>query len=163
MTIRPATTEDLARIMEILDEARAIMRATGNLTQWTNGYPSTDIILQDIQSDCGFMCEAGGKSVGYFCLMIGEDPDPNYGHIEGAWLDDAPYGVIHRLASARLVRGVAQAAFSFAFSRIGNLRVDTHRDNVPMHRFLQKEGFRYCGTIYVSDGTPRDAFQKKKA
>lgn len=161
MTIRPATTYDLSAIMDILDQARSIMRETGNHTQWTNGYPSTDVILGDIAAGYGFICESEGRPVGYFCLMVGDDPDPHYRNIEGQWLDDAPYGVIHRLASARMVKGVARAAFSFAFSRIGNIRVDTHRDNLPMQRFLEKEGFAYCGTIYVSDGTPRDAFQKK--
>lgn len=160
MTIRPATDTDLSRILEILDEARAIMRENGNLTQWSNGYPSAEVILADIAAGEGFMCMEGEQSVGYFCFMVGKDPDPNYCRIEGDWLNDDPYGVIHRLASARLVRGVAGAAFSFAFSRIHNVRVDTHRENVPMQRFLEKEGFRYCGTIYVADGTPRDAFQK---
>lgn len=163
MQIIPATPAHLDAIMPILDEARAIMRETGNLTQWTNGYPSREAILADIEAGEAFVCEENGEVVGYFCFMEGSDPDPNYRVIEnGEWLDDAPYGVIHRLASGRKVSGIARAAFNFAFSRIANVRVDTHADNIPMKRFLEKTGFQYCGVIYVNDGTPRDAFQKRQ-
>lgn len=33
--------------MEICGEARGIMRADGNMTQWTGGYPSEDVIRAD--------------------------------------------------------------------------------------------------------------------
>lgn len=36
--------------------------------------------------------------VGTFCFIVGEDP--TYAVIDnGKWLNDAPYGVIHRMAS----------------------------------------------------------------
>jgi hypothetical protein len=162
MEVRQAIPEDIAKILEIIDEARVIMRENGNLTQWADGYPSQDTILADIENGHGFVCTVADEITGYFCLMTGDDPDPNYRVIEaGKWLDNKPYGVIHRLASGRKVKGIAQLAFDFAFSRIGNIRVDTHHDNIPMQNFLKKHGFDYCGIIYVSDGTPRDAFQKR--
>ncbi|NUY82565.1 GNAT family N-acetyltransferase [Flavobacterium sp. MAH-1] len=161
MHVRQATRDEVATILEIIDQARSIMRESGNMTQWSNGYPSSEVILGDIISDEGFVCEVDGKIVGYFCFQQGQNPDSNYDVIEnGKWLNDEPYGVIHRLASARTVKGIANAAFDYAFSKIGNIRVDTHHENVPMQNFLVKSGFEYCGVIYVSDGTPRDAFQK---
>lgn len=164
MQALPATPDHLGAIMPIIDEARAIMRETGNLTQWINGYPSADAILQDIRAGHGFVCCTDGNIAGYFCFIKGKYPEPTYRIIEdGNWLNDQPYGVIHRLASGRTAKGVARCAFDFAFSRIDNVRVDTHRDNVPMKRFLEKDGFVYCGVIYVGDGTPRDAYQKEKA
>jgi RimJ/RimL family protein N-acetyltransferase len=39
--------------------------------------------------------------------------------------------------------------------------VDTHQDNVVMQRILEKLGFTYCGIIFVANGTPRLAYQKK--
>lgn len=161
MEIQKAAPENIDRILEIIGQARAIMRETGNLTQWV-GYPSREVILEDIDDGHGFLCVSDGEILGYFCFMQGDDPDPNYRIIEaGQWLDDKPYGVIHRLASGRTAKGIARAAFDFAFSKIGNIRVDTHHDNIPMQNFLKKYGFTYCGVIYVSDGTPRDAFQKR--
>lgn len=162
MEIRPATPEDIDTILRIIDEARTIMRESGNMTQWSDGYPSREIILSDIALDQAYVCTVGPETVGYFCFIKGDDPDPNYSVIEaGQWLDDLPYGVIHRLASGRQVKGIAQAAFDFAFSQINNIRVDTHRENLPMQHYLKKNGFVYCGIIHVSDGTPRDAFQKR--
>lgn len=161
MHIQPATPSDLNSIMPIIDEARLIMRENGNMTQWGNGYPSTGVILNDINNGHGFVCISEGEVVGYFCFIAGDNPEPTYNVIEGgAWLNNDPYGVIHRLASGRKARGIARAAFDFAFTKTGTIRVDTHHDNLPMQNFLKKNGFDYCGIIYVNDGTPRDAFQK---
>lgn len=161
MHIQKATEVEIDVILNIIDEARSIMRENGNTTQWTNGYPSSETILEDIANGHAFVCIADDEVVGYFCLMLGDNPDPNYNLIEGGWLNNNPYGVIHRLASGRAVKGIAQKAFDFAFTKINNVRVDTHHDNLPMQNFLKKIGFEYCGVIYVSDGSPRDAFQKK--
>ncbi|HEY0046086.1 MAG TPA: GNAT family N-acetyltransferase [Flavobacterium sp.] len=162
MEIREAAREDVDKIMPIIDAARQLMRDTGNLTQWTEGYPSRQVILDDIKNKHAFLCVENAEAVGYFCFIQGEDPDPCYKVIEGgAWLSDGPYGVIHRLASSGKVKGIAEQAFDFAFNQIGNIKVDTHHDNLPMQNFLQKNGFSYCGIIYVGDGSPRDAFQKR--
>lgn len=162
MEITAATPENLDSIMDVIATARQIMRENGNMTQWV-GYPSIEVIAEDIHLNQAFVCWQDGQIVGYFCLIIGDNPDPNYRVIEhGKWLDEKPYGVIHRLASGRQVKGVAKAAFDYAFSIIDNIRVDTHHDNLPMQNFLKKNGFTYCGIIYVNDGTPRDAFQKHR-
>lgn len=160
MYIQQATTADTNKILTIIDEARTIMRENGNMTQWTNGYPSRETILEDITNEHAFVCIEGEETVGYFCLMLGKNPDTNYNIIEGNWLNENPYGVIHRLASGRTVKGIAQKAFDFAFTKTNNIKVDTLHENIPMQNFLKKNGFEYCGVIYVSDGTPRDAFQK---
>lgn len=161
MHIQSATPQDLNSIMPIIDEARGIMRENGNMTQWSNGYPSSEVILNDINNGHGFVCILEDEVVGYFCFIAGDNPEPTYNVIEGGeWLNNDPYGVIHRLASGRKSRGIARAAFDFAFTITGAIRVDTHHDNLPMQNFLKKNGFDYCGVIYVNDGTPRDAFQK---
>lgn len=162
MQIKKATNADIEIILQIVDQARDIMRENGNLTQWNDGYPSRDIILGDISRDQAFVCVEDGEVVGYFCFMKGDKPEQNYEVIEnGAWLNEKPYGVIHRLASGRKVRGIAHKAFEFAFENCNNIKVDTHRDNIPMKNFLNKNGFVYCGVIYVGDGSARDAYQKQ--
>lgn len=160
MQIHPATETHIDGILTVIDDARSIMRESGNTTQWNNGYPSRETILEDIAQKHAFICVADEEVVGYFCFMQGENPDPNYTIIEGSWLNQKPYGVIHRLASRKKVKGIAQKAFDFAFTQTHNVRVDTHHDNIPMQNFLKKIGFMFCGVIYVSDGTARDAFQK---
>lgn len=160
MYIRQASAADTDTILTIIDEARTIMRENGNTTQWTNGYPSLETILEDISNEQAFVCIEGEEIVGYFCLMLGKNPEPNYNTIQGSWLNENPYGVIHRLASGRTTKGIAQKAFDFAFTKTNTIRVDTLHENIPMQNFLKKNGFTYCGIIQVSDGTPRDAFQK---
>lgn len=161
MEVIQAKEKDIHSILAIIDEARKIMRETGNQTQWNNGYPSKDIILNDIHQNSGFLCIENNEILGYFCFVYGENPESTYQIIEnGEWLNANHYGVIHRLASGRKAKGIARCAFEFAFSKIDNIRVDTHADNIPMRNYFLKNGFTYCGTIYVNDGTPRDAYQK---
>ena len=45
-------------------------------------------------------------------------------------------------------------------SHCPNLRVDTHRDNKVLQNILLKNGFTYCGIIYVKNGTERLAYQR---
>ena len=42
--------------------------------------------------------------------------------------------------------------------RADHLRIDTHRDNLPMQGASIKAGFERAGVVYVSDGTARVAF-----
>lgn len=158
--IRPAAETDLPRIREIYAQAREFMAAAGNPTQWTDGYPQESVIRGDLSRGQLFVYEQNARILGVFCYFQGEEPD--YARIhEGAWLQDGAYGVVHRIAVAAGSRGIGAACLTDAFSRCGNLRIDTHRDNIPMQRLLAKTGFRYCGIIYLTkDGSERLAYQK---
>ena len=159
MKIRQATHKDLPRAIEIYAEARAYMRAHGNAEQWAGGYPQKDLICSDIEAGMLHVCEEDGEILGVFCYFEGEDP--TYGRIDGGkWLNDRPYGVIHRIAVAAHRRGVASFCFDECFSRCRNLKIDTHRDNYPMQRSLEKNGFVRCGIIYLKNGDERIAYQK---
>ncbi|MBQ8276780.1 MAG: GNAT family N-acetyltransferase [Clostridia bacterium] len=163
LSIRPAVPADLPTVMQIYACARQYMRTQGNPTQWAGGYPPEALIREDIaQGYCHLCCDAeNGEILGVFCFFIGEDP--TYRRIEdGAWLNDAPYGVIHRIAVGENAhrRGVASFCFAYAFERCGNVKIDTHLDNLPMQRSLEKNGFVRCGTIHLANGDPRIAYQK---
>ncbi|MDR1765459.1 MAG: GNAT family N-acetyltransferase [Lachnospiraceae bacterium] len=85
-----------------------------------------------------------------FSFEVGEDPF--YKHIDGAWPNDAPYGVVHRIATRRGgTRGVGAFCLEWCLSRCHNLRIDTHENNAPMKSLLAKLGFTYCGVIYMDD------------
>ena len=159
-TVRPAHSSELVAIMRVVDAARGIMRADGNLRQWTNGYPSEAIIAADIERGHGHVCLTNGALAGYFALLAG--PDPTYARIHGGqWLHDAaPYHVMHRLASLPSAHGIFDAAMGYAFGVSGNMRVDTHRDNRIMQRKLLRYGFSYRGIIYLTNGDERLAYQR---
>ena len=161
MQIRKASISDIDTIMDIYEAGRALMRAAGNPNQWVNGYPSRELIEGDIAcGNCYVIEDESGILHGVFAFIVGDDP--TYSVIEdGSWLNDEPYGTIHRIASDGTMRGILAAAVGFALDQTGNVRVDTHEDNKPMQGALAKAGFKRCGIIYCVDGTPRIAYQLK--
>ena len=159
-TVRKSTFEDLPELMEIYRDAREKMLSYGNLHQWREGYPTVEIIRNDIVCGYSYAIEEDGVISGAFAFIPGEDPTYRtvYG---GKWEDDTlPYGTIHRLASRKGASGIASTCFDWCWGRIRNLRVDTHEDNVAMRHCIGKAGFRYCGIIHLLNGDPRLAFQK---
>ncbi|HNZ83431.1 MAG TPA: GNAT family N-acetyltransferase, partial [Sedimentibacter sp.] len=48
----------------------------------------------------------------------------------------------------------------WCFEKCRNLKIDTHRDNIPMQNLLNKNGFIRCGIIYLENGDERIAYQK---
>lgn len=162
MEIRKAELADLSRMMEIYADARAYMRNHGNATQWAGGYPSEERIREDIGAGESYVCVKNGELLGVFCFFAHKDSTYDVIY-EGSWLNDEPYGVIHRIAVAKHHRGVASFCYEFALSQCPNLRIDTHRDNMPMQNSLIKNGFQRCGIIHLQNGDPRIAFQKCRA
>ena len=159
MNIRQATLMDLPIIRTIYDNARAYMRAQGNATQWSGGYPQEGILREDIAQERLYVCVEADEILAVFFYAFGDDP--TYLKIyDGSWLNDQPYGVLHRIAVNAKGRGVAEFCYNYCLSRCKNLKIDTHRDNLPMQKSLAKNGFSYCGIIYLASGDERLAYQK---
>ena len=158
MNIRKAIKEDLPVLQCIYEKARCYMRDHGNMNQWVNGYPSEALLTSDIEKDTLYVVEADG--VVRACFVLAQGPDPTYHYINGNWLNNEDYYVIHRIASDGSIHGVLACALSFAESIASNIRIDTHNDNQTMQNQLIKNGFTYCGIIYLENGDPRLAYQK---
>lgn len=159
MIIRNATLADLDRIMEIYDLGRAFMRANGNSAQWGNGYPSRELIREDIERGESYVITDETEIHGVFLFMHREEP--TYAVIEdGAWPNDLPYSTIHRVATDGKCRGLFDLCVEFCTARASILRIDTHKDNLPMQNAVARNGFTRCGTVYMADGSPRIAYQK---
>ena len=158
--IRDAHISDLDAIMPLFDRARAYMRASGNPSQWDESYPSREVITADIEAGhCRVLVDGDGEIVGVFAFILGVDP--TYLQINGgAWLNDEPYGVVHRLASSGKRGGVARECLRWCYECCRNLRVDTHADNRTLQHILETEGFVRCGIIYVRNHSPRIAYHK---
>ena len=161
MKLRKAELRDIEEITKIYDTGRMYMRSHGNLNQWINGYPSRQQIYQDIEAQDLYVVEEAEELLGVFYFLVGHDPTYDVIY-EGSWLNDEPYGVIHRIASAGKRRGIGLFCIDWAMERTDNLRVDTHKDNLTMQNMLISNGFSYCGIIICSDGTPRLAYQKTR-
>ena len=178
MFLRRATYQDIPRLMEIFHAARQIMRKSGNLNQWSDGYPSEKIVRSDIDNEvCIVMCDkADGKIIATMAFIPG--PDPTYAELFSeedlsatlSWPYDGPYHVIHRIAVCEPGHRAAEKMLDWAFCRLikdnpryetVSIRIDTHKDNVIMHHILGSYGFTRCGIIYLANGDPRTAYQKQ--
>lgn len=116
MQIRQATYSDMDSLMKVFDGARQIMRASGNHSQWNDGYPSKEIVTEDIKGGNCFVISENGNIVGTMALI--EGPDPTYSHIDGEWPDERPYYVIHRIAASAPGRDSARQMLDWAYAHI---------------------------------------------
>ena len=156
--IRLAQREDLSAILAVYEAARRYMRENGNPTQWGESYPERAMLEEDIRRRQLYVDEQEGAIHGVFAFILGEDP--TYAYIEdGTWLNDAPYGTIHRVAGDGTVRGTFDRCLAFCKGRSQELRIDTHRDNLTMQHLIERSGFARCGIVYMEDGSPRIAYQ----
>ena len=159
--IRLAEQKDMDDILRVYDTARAFMQASGNTKQWVNGYPQRELLESDIARDNLFLIEENGAIHAVFAFILGNDPAYNYIE-DGHWLNDKPYGTIHRIASDGQIKGMFTRAFDFCRSKMDEIRIDTHHDNKTMQHVVAKHGFKRCGIIYLENGAPRIAYQYSK-
>ena len=67
---------------------------------------------------------------------------------------------IYKGASNRVNNLIKYAEEICRQNKVNSLKVDTHEENIPMQNLLKKNGFKYCGIIYLEDGGKRVAFEK---
>ncbi len=162
MQIRKTQQKDLDEVMDIYAGARAFMARTGNPRQWgPTCWPPRALVESDIRQGKSYVCEDQGRIAAVFYFDQGKDIEPAYAKIEdGAWADESPYGVIHRIAAAEGTRGVGSFCIRWGIEQCGHMRMDTHGDNKVMQHVLTKLGFGYRGIIYVEeDNDPRLAYE----
>ena len=157
MNWRRCQAQDVSFVAAIFAQARAFMREQ-NLPQWQGEYPNAEDVRRDITQEIGWVLE-DDEILAYAAVRPGDEP--TYGYIEGAWHSHAPYLTLHRVAVAQYGRGLVGQVFAHAAQMADWLRIDTHEQNAPMRRAIEKFGFEECGIIYVEDGSPRIAYDKR--
>jgi predicted GNAT family N-acyltransferase len=165
MEFRRAVEADICSIMNIIRQAQAYFREHG-INQWQDNYPNPEIIKNDIDNKNGYVLLKDNIIIGTAAVSF--DGEKNYDSIyNGKWLSSGKYAVIHRIAiensfkgsglSSELLKNIEKMCLN---KDVHSIKVDTHKENISMQKFLQKNGFQYCGTIYLEDGNPRIAFEK---
>lgn len=167
LTIRKTTPRDLDAVMGIIAEAVESLRSRG-VDQWQDGYPNAAAIQADMEAGISYVAclDSEGKEQILGTAAISFAPEPTYREIyDGAWRAEKPYAVIHRIATAEAHKGCGVATALLEFARkscrergVSWIRIDTHRDNLVMQKFLEKEGFRRCGSITLDSGAHRFGF-----
>lgn len=167
MTFRRATEADLPQIMEIVAAAQRYL-AEQRVDQWQDGYPSELIMRADIETGAAYVLQGPDQAVCAIASIV-YTGEPTYETIvSGAWAAGEPYACLHRVAVHPAFRGkggaarlMAEAEASIrAYGGMQSIRVDTHRENLPMRRMLEKCGFSVRGVIYLEDGAERIALEK---
>lgn len=161
--LRKALLTEQSRIWEILEQA-IVRRKEDGSKQWQDGYPNPDVVRKDIDGGVGFVLTEGDVVIGYAAVLINDEP--SYADIEGEWLTNDDFVVVHRVAIAQshLGRGLSGKMFElieeYAVSNnVYSIKVDTNFDNIAMMKILEKGGYVYCGEVYFR-GSPRRAYEK---
>lgn len=134
-----------------IEEAKIHQREQG-FVQWTENSPNENHVIRDIELMRGYFLTQDQVPIGY--LSIDFAGEPAYDHIQGEWLTDQNYAVIHRLAIGAAGRGKGATRELFRLVRemctskgIYAIRIDTGEQNKKMQHVLEREGFRYCGIV----------------
>lgn len=159
--------KDMEQVMDIIQMAQRDLKKK-EVNQWQNGYPNADIIRRDIENGESFVADTGTAVIGTAVLSLREEL--TYRNIyEGRWKtgEKREYVVIHRIAVHDDYRGQGIAGqFLACAERMAkengrvSIRIDTHPDNLVMQKWIKKNGFSYCGRIFLADGALRFAYEK---
>ena len=154
MNFRKSTFDDVDRILEIIEKAKIELRKL-SLDQWQNGYPNREVIENDVKNGISYVLEEISEKIVGTIVLSPKKEEP-YSKIEGKWITNDDYIVIHRLAVDSEIKnkGIATKILEFSEkecikNKILSIKTDTHENNEPMKKFLEKNGFSYCGVIYL--------------
>jgi GNAT superfamily N-acetyltransferase len=163
MILRKAERAELPTIWEIIRYAIEQRRRDGS-AQWQDGYPNADTLANDLEKGQAYVLEADGELLLYAAVIF--EPEAAYAAIEGRWLTDGPYMVLHRVAVSPKAAGQGIGTVFFRMAEdlckaqgVASIKVDTNFDNKPMLRILEKLGYTYCGEVYFR-GSARRVYEK---
>lgn len=164
MEFRKTLESDIGDIMNIIKQAQDYFKDHG-IDQWQNNYPNFETIKNDINNKNSYVLLNDNKIAA--TAVISFDGEKTYDTIEGRWLSNNKYAVVHRIAVDNNFKGqglsstILEHAEKMCLERsVHSIKIDTHKENIPMQKLLKKNNFKYCGIIYLEDKSERIAFEK---
>ncbi len=153
MNFREAKKEDIESILEVISHAKEYMKRN-NSTQWNENYPNKETIINDIEKNIGYVLIVENLIRGY--IVVDFSDDEVYKNIKGKWKTFGNYASIHRCAIHKELRGQGYGSELFKFAEklalsknIRSVRVDTAPENETMKHLFNKNGYEYCGIIFI--------------
>lgn len=165
MIFRKAEEVDAFNIMNIIKQAQDYFKEN-KIDQWQNNYPNSDTIKNDIKNNNAYVLVDNDRIVGTVAVIF--TGEKTYDTIyNGKWLSNREYATIHRIAVDSALKGYGLSSVIIKYIEemciergIKSIKVDTHKNNESMQRLLEKNGFQYCGIIYLLDNSERLAYEK---
>jgi len=165
MQFRKASDADVSSIMRIIKQAQDFLGEQG-VDQWQDNYPNSETIMNDIHNNNGYILKKDDILIGTVAVIFGVEKD--YETIyNGKWLSNHEYAAVHRIAVGSEYKGLGLASIilknveEICLNKgIHSIKVDTHEENLPMQKLLKKNGFQYCGIVYLEDKSKRIALEK---
>jgi len=158
------SNKDIDNVMKIIKKSQEYFKSQG-IDQWQNNYPNNNVIQNDINNGHSYILIKDDKIIATTAISF--DGENTYNKIDGKWLSENDYAVIHRIAVDKLYKGlgiggkiIKEVEKLCKEKEVNSIKIDTHKDNKSMKRLLEKNGFEYCGIIYLDDGSERIAFEK---
>lgn len=162
-SFRKANYKDADSIWTILQQAIERRKNDGS-KQWQDGYPNPNSINEDIEKGVGYVLLDDEKVIGYSAVLI--NYEPAYEDIDGKWLSNGDFIVVHRVAISEdyIGQGLSKKIFEYIEgvakqNSIKSIKVDTNFDNLAMIKILDRLDYIYCGEVHFR-GSPRKAFEK---
>lgn len=172
LRFRLAAPDDAEGIWAVLLDGKAVLGRMG-IDQWQGSYPSKSVVQADIAAQRSYVIEEDGRILA--TAVVGFSGEPVYDHIDGSWLtsstSESPrYAVLHRVAalSSQAGRGLGRMLLKSGAQTARergreSVRIETHPDNGPMLKLIERCGFTRCGIVridHAEGGNPnRVAFE----
>lgn len=149
MKIRPAKTNDISAIMQLVAKVVPLMQAAGNF-QWGADYPNPEVFGNDIALGQLWVADLDGKIGGVTAITTDQDPE----YTDAGWDITETAIVTHRLAvdpdlhGMGIAKALMNQAEEVAITRgITILRIDTNSENQATQNLFPKLGYTYSGEI----------------
>jgi hypothetical protein len=167
--LKKANSTEIEEIMSVIKDGKEFLKQQG-INQWQHGLPGCSDVENDIKQETSYVYELDGKIVATAMLNT---YDADYEKYLTIWTKCNNYLVIHRLAVKKEYRsqGIGHKFMNdiILFAKensVEYIRIDTHKDNVIMRKYLSKNNFKELDEIKLSiknslDDKERIAYELK--
>ena len=149
--IQLADSSDLSRLVELFQSAKKHLDQQ-EIFQWTDFYPSQQIIEEDLKNKTLYVLKRDQELIG--AVTLNEDQDEKYKSIDWKF-NDQKVLVIHRLMVHPIFqnRGYAKQIMNFSenFAKkhhYSSIRLDTYTQNKISFEFYKKRNYVLRGTVF---------------
>ena len=167
--LKKANSTEIEEIMSVIEDGKEFLKQQG-INQWQHGSPGHSDVENDIKKGTSYVYELDGEIAGTAMLNT---YDADYEKYPTIWTKCNNYLVIHRLAVKKEYRsqGIGHKFMNdiILFAKensIEYIRIDTHKDNKIMRKYLSKNNFKELDEIKLSiknslDDKERIAYELK--